>query len=87
MLTNAASVSAVSKSSNDLNASVDNDSSDGPLRQGKWTREEEEYVNCLIDEFKTGMMPLAEGTSLRTFLSKMLNCHPMRISKKFVGSK
>lgn len=57
-----------------------------PLRQGKWTREEEEYVHCLIDEFKTGMMPLAEGTSLRTFLSKMLNCHPMRISKKFVGS-
>lgn len=59
---------------------------DPPLRQGKWTREEEEYVHCLIDEFKTGMMPLAEGTSLRTFLSKMLNCHPMRISKKFVGS-
>lgn len=59
---------------------------DQPLRQGKWTREEEEYVHCLIDEFKTGMMPLAEGTSLRTFLSKMLNCHPMRISKKFVGS-
>lgn len=43
-------------------------------------------MHCLIDEFKTGMMPLAEGTSLRTFLSKMLNCHPMRISKKFVGS-
>ena len=34
----------------------------------QWTREEEEYVDCLIDEFKTGMMPLAEGTSLRTFL-------------------
>ena len=32
------------------------------------------------------MMPLSEGTSLRTFLSKMLNCHPMLISKKFVGS-
>jgi hypothetical protein len=101
---------------------------DGPLRQGKWTSEEEvrnvmycrlclvlsnngslsllslhlfvcflfvclfvclfvqEYVHCLIDEFKTGMMPLAEGTSMRVFLSKMLNCHPMRISKKFVGS-
>jgi hypothetical protein len=40
----------------------------------------------LIDEFKTGMMPLAEGTSMRMFLAKMLNCHPMRISKKFVGS-
>lgn len=48
---------------------------------GKWTREEEDYVRCLIDEFKTGMMPLAEGTSLRVFLSKMLNCHPMVRSK------
>lgn len=26
------------------------------------------------------------GTTLRTFLSKLLNCDPMRISKKFVGS-
>ncbi len=25
------------------------------------------------------------GTTLRTFLSKLLNCDPMRISKKFVG--
>jgi hypothetical protein len=40
----------------------------------------------LIEEFKAGLLPLAEGTSLRTFLSKMLNCQPMRISKKFVGS-
>ncbi|CAB9514594.1 RING [Seminavis robusta] len=68
------------------NGAKSKNGNDPPLRQGKWTREEEEYVACLIDEFKTGMMPLAEGTSLRTFLSKMLNCHPMRISKKFVGS-
>jgi hypothetical protein len=43
-------------------------------------------VHGLIEEFKAGLLPLAEGTSLRTFLSKMLNCQPMRISKKFVGS-
>ena len=31
-------------------------------------------------------MPIREGTSLRNFLSKMLNCKPKRISKKFEGS-
>jgi hypothetical protein len=37
-------------------------------------------------EFKAGLLPLTDGTTLRTFLSKLLNCDPMRISKKFVGS-
>lgn len=54
-------------------------------RRGKWTIEEENYANRLIDEFKLGWLPLADGTTLRTFLSKLLNCDPMRISKKFVG--
>ncbi len=55
------------------------------LRRGKWTSEEEEYANRLISEFKLGLLPLTDGTTLRTFLSKLLNCDPMRISKKFVG--
>ncbi|CAM9561209.1 unnamed protein product [Discosporangium mesarthrocarpum] len=55
------------------------------LRRGKWTSEEEAYANRLIEEFKSGLLPLTEGTTLRTFLSIMLNCDPMRISKKFVG--
>ncbi len=54
-------------------------------RRGKWTMEEEAYANRLIQEFKHGMLPLTDGTTLRTFLSKLLNCDPMRISKKFVG--
>ena len=59
----------------------------GPaLRRGKWTAEEEAYANRLIQEFKAGLLPLTDGTTLRTFLSKLLNCDPMRISKKFVGS-
>jgi len=59
----------------------------GPaLRRGKWTPEEEAYANRLILEFKSGLLPLTDGTTLRTFLSKLLNCDPMRISKKFVGS-
>jgi len=56
------------------------------LRRGKWTTEEENYANRLIYEFKLGLLPLTDGTTLRTFLSKLLNCDPMRISKKFVGS-
>ena len=55
------------------------------LRRGKWTSEEEAYANRLIHEFKLGLLPLTDGTTLRTFLSKLLNCDPMRISKKFVG--
>ena len=57
------------------------------LRRGKWTAEEEAYANRLIQEFKSGLLPLTDGTTLRTFLSKLLNCDPMRISKKFVGQK
>lgn len=57
-----------------------------PLRRGKWTAEEEAYANRLIQEFKAGLLPLTDGTTLRTFLSKLLNCDPMRISKKFVGN-
>ena len=62
------------------------DASQIPSRRGKWTVEEEDYANGLIHEFKEGRLPLSEGTTLRTFLSKVLNCDPMRISKKFVGA-
>lgn len=44
------------------------------------------YANRLINEFKAGLLPLTDGTTLRNFLSKLLNCDPMRISKKFVGN-
>lgn len=57
-----------------------------PLRRGKWTTEEEAYATRLMNEFKSGLLPLTDGTTLRAFLSKLLNCDPMRISKKFVGN-
>ena len=44
------------------------------------------YALRLIAEFKVGLLPLTDGTTLRTFLSKLLHCDPMRISKKFVGA-
>ena len=52
-------------------------------RHGKWSLEEEQYVDLLIDEFKRGTLPLTEGTTLRYFLSKMVNCNPKRVSKKY----
>jgi len=78
--------SSTANSSSSGNSSS-NKSKKGPaLRRGKWTAEEEAYANRLILEFKAGLLPLTDGTTLRTFLSKLLNCDPMRISKKFVGS-
>lgn len=77
----------VTLSSSSSSGNSSNKSKKGPaLRRGKWTPEEEAYANRLIQEFKSGLLPLTDGTTLRTFLSKLLNCDPMRISKKFVGS-
>lgn len=56
------------------------------LRRGKWTPEEEEYANRLIEEFENGTVTGCEnGCTLRAFLSRKLHCAPMRISKKFAG--
>ena len=57
----------------------------GRARRRRSTRYDRRYANRLIHEFKLGLLPLTDGTTLRTFLSKLLNCDPMRISKKFVG--
>lgn len=58
----------------------------GAIRTGRWSIEEENYAHAMIDAFKRGLLPLHYRVSLRKFLSKVLGCHPMRISKKFVGS-
>jgi hypothetical protein len=41
----------------------------------------------LMEAFKAGHLPLQEGTTLRSFLSKMMKCKPKRISKKFEGEE
>ena len=87
--TSTSSNTASSNSNSNNNTAKQSSSSKSkgpPLRRGKWTVEEENYANRLIQEFKAGLLPLTDGTTLRTFLSKLLNCDPMRISKKFVGS-
>ena len=56
-------------------------------RRGKWTIEEEEYANKLIEAFKTGsIQDCVDGCTLRSFLATKLQCAPMRISKKFAGT-
>ena len=59
----------------------------GRVRRGKWTNEEQAYADRLIRDFEAGLLPLENGTTLRAYLSKKLNCDPMRISKKFAGNK
>ncbi|KAL4102325.1 hypothetical protein PRIC1_006070 [Phytophthora ramorum] len=57
----------------------------GTVRSGRWSVEEENYAKAMIEAFKAGYLPLHGNVSLRKFLSEVLVCHPMRISKKFVG--
>lgn len=55
------------------------------LRSGKWTPEEEEYAELLIELFEKGHIDEKNGRTLRSFLSRRLHCAPMRISKKYAG--
>ncbi|KAG7381052.1 hypothetical protein PHYPSEUDO_006486 [Phytophthora pseudosyringae] len=54
-----------------------------PVRFGKWSSEEDAYLAKLIWLFESGLVADMEPkASLRSFLALMLNCCPMRISKK-----
>lgn len=44
-----------------------------PVRKGKWTPEEEVYTTKIINDFNKGLLPLAPGTTLRSYLSEKLN--------------
>ena len=48
------------------------------LYSGKWTLEEEEFAQFLMDQFRCGSLPLEEGISLRAFLADELECGPKR---------
>ncbi|KAI9911721.1 hypothetical protein PsorP6_008804 [Peronosclerospora sorghi] len=56
------------------------------LRSGKWTPEEEAFTNMLIHYFKRGFLDVEDGTSLRWYLAKRLNCEAMRVTKKLKGN-
>jgi hypothetical protein len=48
--------------------------------------EEEEYTMRIIQHFRTGLLSLPDGHTLRSYLAEKLNCDPMRITKKFSGA-
>lgn len=53
---------------------------------GKWSRREELIAEQLIVKFINGSLSDCEqGCTLRAYLSRKLQCAPMRISKKFSG--
>ncbi|KDO21512.1 hypothetical protein SPRG_12476 [Saprolegnia parasitica CBS 223.65] len=53
-------------------------------RMGPWTPEEVAYTHRLSQDFQLGLLEdVRQGMSLRQWLSHILNCSPMRISKKF----
>jgi hypothetical protein len=54
-------------------------------RSGPWSHDEETYAAALIDCFFKGVLDIAEGTTLRSFLSTRLCCNPMRVSKKLAS--
>ncbi|KAF1330808.1 hypothetical protein FI667_g4733, partial [Globisporangium splendens] len=56
------------------------------LRSGKWTPEEEAFTNTIIHYFKRGLLNVEDGTSLRWYLAKRLNCEAMRVTKKLKGN-
>lgn len=56
-------------------------------RCGPWILEEERYTVALVHYFLDGVLTLAHGVTLRSFLAQQLKCDPMRISKKLSGGK
>lgn len=54
-----------------------------PVRSGKWHAEEDAYLSKLIELFSCGLLDnIPVKASMRSWLANMLNCCPMRISKK-----
>ena len=41
-------------------------------RKGKWTVEEEDFANKLIQFFQQGLLRLPEGTTLRAYIAERL---------------
>ncbi|POM59905.1 hypothetical protein PHPALM_31299 [Phytophthora palmivora] len=54
-------------------------------RKGKWSIDEHKYANLLMKQFQLGALPLADGLHLRVFMANMLQCDPLRVTKKYSG--
>uniref|UniRef100_A0A7S3VAT0 RING-type domain-containing protein n=1 Tax=Chaetoceros debilis TaxID=122233 RepID=A0A7S3VAT0_9STRA len=52
------------------------------VRNGRWTAEEVEFIECLIKCFKDGILPVSNGTTLNKFLRSIFLCKSTRLRKK-----
>uniref|UniRef100_A0A7S3QCM2 Uncharacterized protein n=1 Tax=Chaetoceros debilis TaxID=122233 RepID=A0A7S3QCM2_9STRA len=58
------------------------DKDDADCRTGRWTAEEMNYCDKLIEVFKDGDLPIADGVKLNDFLATMLKSKQSRLTKK-----
>jgi hypothetical protein len=56
-------------------------------RTGRWTDEEIEFVDFLVNAFDQGVLPLPHGIKLNEFLGDMLLCKSSRLTKKMKNAK
>lgn len=54
-------------------------------RKGKWSVDEHKYANMMMKQFQLGALPLVDGLHLRGFISSLLQCDPLRVTKKYAG--
>jgi len=57
------------------------------LRTGRWTQEETQYCDKLIEKYEKGELPVADGIKLNDFLSNMLKSKQSRLTKKMKNAK
>jgi len=55
------------------------------VRKGKWSADEHKYANMMMKQFQLGALPLVDGLHLRGFISSLLQCDPLRVTKKYSG--
>jgi hypothetical protein len=52
------------------------------IRNGRWTPEEIQFIECLINLFKEGNLPISTGVTLNNFLRSIFLCKSTRLRKK-----
>lgn len=52
------------------------------IRNGRWTQEEIQFIECLISLFKEGNLPISTGITLNNFLRSIFLCKSTRLRKK-----
>lgn len=63
------------------------DSGSDDLRTGRWTNDELNYCDKLVEKFESGELPVADGIKLNDFLSSMLKSKQSRLTKKMKNAK